>query len=147
MPLFTAESAVIAGQKGAYARWHAPKPPPSEPLLTEPVTDSGDHARVRLDRVRAQLDRVDAMMLTEDDPAKLDRLASAQARLSEQERILAGRPLPGSFRPQSDKSSRRQNRAVEVWSDEAPQQVVSSVPPNAPTSNNTPPPVQGPENG
>ena len=39
------------------------------------------------------------MLLSERDPQKLDRLASAQARLSEQERVLSGRPLPGSLKP------------------------------------------------
>jgi hypothetical protein len=56
-------------------------------------------SRQRLMRVRKQLDRLDNMIEAETDPAKLDRLASAQARLAEQERQLAGRPLPGSFRP------------------------------------------------
>jgi prephenate dehydrogenase len=60
----------------------------------------------RLSRVRAQLDRIDEMMMTEEDPAKLDRLASAQARLSEQERILVGRPLPGSLKPTAAKPSK-----------------------------------------
>ena len=53
----------------------------------------------RLSRVRAQLDKLDAMIADEVDPQKLDRLASAQAKLSEQERILDGRPMPGAYRP------------------------------------------------
>jgi hypothetical protein len=53
----------------------------------------------RLARVRKQLDRIDGMIEKETDPMKLDRLASAIARLAEQERLLAGRPMPGSFRP------------------------------------------------
>lgn len=55
----------------------------------------------RLGRVRLQLDRLDQMLMTETDPQKLDRLASAQSRLSEQERQLSNRPLPGTLRPQS----------------------------------------------
>jgi hypothetical protein len=47
------------------------------------------------------------MMMTEEDPAKIDRLASAQARLAEQERLLAGRPLPGSRRPAAEVKNRR----------------------------------------
>lgn len=58
-----------------------------------------DYMLRRLTRVRGQLDRLDVMMQTETDPQKLDRLASAQAKLAEQERQLAGRPLPGSLRP------------------------------------------------
>ena len=57
---------------------------------------------LRLSRVRRQLTRIDEMMLDEVDPQKLDRLASAQSRLAEQERILAGRPLPGSRRPKEE---------------------------------------------
>jgi hypothetical protein len=53
--------------------------------------------------VRKHLDRLDELMMTETDPQKLDRLASAQARLAEQERILDGRPLPGSLRPKPPK--------------------------------------------
>ncbi len=41
----------------------------------------------------------DEMVNAERDPQRIDRLASAQLRLSEQERILAGRPLRGSRRP------------------------------------------------
>jgi hypothetical protein len=55
----------------------------------------------RLVRVRKQLDRIDGMIERETDPMKLDRLASAQARLAEQERLLAGRPMPGSLKPKS----------------------------------------------
>jgi hypothetical protein len=47
------------------------------------------------------LDRLDDFMLTESDPQKLNRLASAQERLSKQEGILDHRPLPGSERPKT----------------------------------------------
>jgi hypothetical protein len=55
----------------------------------------------RLPRVRKQLERLDDLMKQETDPAKLDRLAAALYRLSEQERIMSGRPLPGSYKPES----------------------------------------------
>jgi len=57
------------------------------------------YQEIRLARVRAQLDKLDAWILSEKDPQKLDRLASAQAKLAEQERQLAGRPMPGSLKP------------------------------------------------
>lgn len=63
----------------------------------------------RLARVRKQLSRLDSMMERESDPQKLDRLASAQYRLSEQERILAGRPNPGSLRPKPQSSQHTDN--------------------------------------
>jgi hypothetical protein len=72
----------------------------------------GDYAGARLMRVRVQLDRLDELMLTESDPQKLDRLASAQARLSEQERVLAGRPLPGLRRPAKEAPPRRPSMAA-----------------------------------
>jgi hypothetical protein len=63
--------------------------------------------QIRLVRVRKQLNRLDEMMMTENDAQKLDRIASAAARLAEQERQLAGRPMPGSLRPRSEKDTRR----------------------------------------
>jgi hypothetical protein len=83
--------------------------------MTANMPDLGEHARLRLERVRLQLDRVDKMMMEEDDPQRIDRLASAQMRLAEQERILAGRPLPGSRKPVPDRADRRQGRAVVVY--------------------------------
>jgi hypothetical protein len=53
----------------------------------------------RIGRVRAQLDRLDEMLLVECDPQKLSWLATTSAKLSETERILAGRPNPGHLRP------------------------------------------------
>lgn len=71
------------------------------------------YAKQRLACVRAQLKRVDEMMMTETDPSRIDRLASAQTRLSEQERILDGRPLPGSRKPAADKPARQRPAMVE----------------------------------
>lgn len=70
------------------------------------VANCPSFTELRLMRVRKQLDRLDDMMFKEKDPQKLDRLASAQARLSEQERILDGRPLPGSRRPRPEKPTK-----------------------------------------
>lgn len=63
-----------------------------------------DYLLRRLARVRHQLDLIDEAIRTElksDTPngQRLNWLCSAQERLSEQERQLAGRPLPGSLRP------------------------------------------------
>lgn len=57
-----------------------------------------------LARTRLQLDEVFKAFMAEcsksnPDAAKLDRLAAAQSRLAEQERVLDGRPMPGSLRP------------------------------------------------
>jgi hypothetical protein len=47
--------------------------------------------------------RLDGLMSTATDPRDLDRLAAAWSKLAEQERILDGRPLPGSRRPTDTK--------------------------------------------
>jgi hypothetical protein len=49
--------------------------------------------------VRSQIDRVNAMILLATDPMDLDKLASSLNKLSERERVLDGRPLPGAHRP------------------------------------------------
>lgn len=59
---------------------------------------------VRLAHVRALLDRLDELMMRSKEPAELRDLANATAKLQEQERILDGRPLPGSRRPREQKS-------------------------------------------
>lgn len=73
----------------------------------------------RLARVRRQLDRIDELMLTEAAPPALDRLAAAQARVSEQERILAGRPLPGAHRPGPQRRPRIDHEAGPLGLDPA----------------------------
>lgn len=88
----------------------------------------------RLSRVREQLDRLDAMLLTEKDAQKIDRLASAQLRLSEQERILAGRPLPGSRRPKEEP-----DKSKPKWEDMPPPEY--ALLPGPPPEANTQPPT------
>lgn len=64
-----------------------------------------DYETRRLIRVRAQLDRLDREIDAEigGDSKRLRELVDAQTRLSEQERILSGRPMPGSLRPKAPK--------------------------------------------
>lgn len=69
-----------------------------------------------LRRVRKQLDglfrTMEALLAAEEiDAQKIDRVASAIARLSELERNLAGRASPGSLRP-SAKGSKPQVHAI-----------------------------------
>jgi hypothetical protein len=74
---------------------------------SQTVASTADHATpnrdtyaaMRLARVRDQLNRIDQMMQSEKDPQKLDRLAAASMRLSDQEFALAGRPKPGNCKP------------------------------------------------
>lgn len=65
------------------------------------------YVKSRLIRVREQLEKIDSMMAEETDPQRLDRLASAQARLSVQEFALANRPMPGSRRPGRETPTKR----------------------------------------
>lgn len=113
MPVFTAATARKAALRSVEARrMQAARrearalmaPDLAAPLDTAgpvppPPANGTSYAERRLHCVRLQLARVDAMLMTEQDPQRLDRLASAQLRLSEQERVLAGRPLPGQRRP------------------------------------------------
>jgi hypothetical protein len=105
MPRFTRDTAKTASALGNQIRWsrfHEAK----EKAIPEPEPPD-DYQNRRLFRVRKQLDRIDKMMMTECDPQKLDRLASAQSRLADQERIIRGEPLPGSRRPSKEPTARR----------------------------------------
>lgn len=75
--------------------------------LAEATAQDQDIYRTkRLVRVRKQLDLVDGMIEAEQDPAKLDRLASAQSRLSEQERQLSNRSMPPTLKASQVKTKR-----------------------------------------
>lgn len=68
----------------------------------------------RLARVRKLLDRIDKLAMEETDPKRSNELAGAALRWSEQERKLAGRPDPGSYRPSSPpKKAKSQGGEVE----------------------------------
>ena len=106
MPLFNPQTAAIAGQLGAKARWSKPKAepapvilPPPPVIMAEPQRD--DFQSRRLKRVRDQLSRIDTELEScdLDDSKRLKELADASARLSDQEFKLAGRPSPGSMKP------------------------------------------------
>jgi len=88
---------------------------PAQPPAEQPQAPTIDRfASDRLARVRKQLIKLDSMLSHAcDDPdldaSHIDKFASAIARLSEIERQLADRPLPGSRRPAPEKSA--QSRA------------------------------------
>jgi hypothetical protein len=79
--------------------------------------------------VREQLDRVDDLMISEDDPKRLKELADASARLSDQEFKLAGRPSPGSRRPAQERVPSAQDAGAWIMDAPAP---VAQVQPTAP---------------
>lgn len=81
--------------------------------IRQEVTVDIDTGR-RLVRVRKQLVKLEQAMGDKDlgeldvpNAQVLDRMASAYARLSEVERQLAGRPMPGSLRPRQDQGKRK----------------------------------------
>jgi hypothetical protein len=124
--LFTAENArayALKSHAPESARFKhlrsatVPEPEPQQPLSFN---------QQRLVRVRMQLIKLDKMIAEEDDPQKLDRLASASMRVSEQARILEGQPLPGSLRPQ--KPSARQHIQAPLQPTSAPLPIDNSVP-------------------
>ena len=129
MPHFTKENARENAAKGNAKRWDnyrqaiargelpkkkikpepAPEPEPPQPIAIQPAMPPLEFEKFplsQLGRVRKHLGRLNNLLDHETDPQKLDRLASATAKLCEVERILAGRPLPGSHRPKSGGSSR-----------------------------------------
>ena len=75
-------------------------------------------------------------ILTETDPAKLDRLYSALARVEEMDRRLTNRSLPPTLRANDKRGSGRRH---------TPQPVVSSVARPGPVPPSTTPPVQVPQ--
>jgi uncharacterized membrane protein YccC len=120
MALFTVETSLLAAQRSIQSRRDRAKrlkdleaqaianaQKPVKPIVEQTIVS--DFQTVRLTRVREQLDRIDSMLSTEEDPKRIKELADATARLQEQERQLANRPMPGSLRPQSPKHDKRQS--------------------------------------
>ena len=103
MSITTANARELAALSWVRRRERAAKRAEAAETVQEPEQQA-DYIAARLARVCAQLDRIDGMMMKESDPQKLDRLAAAQARLSDQEFKLAGRPYPGNRRPGKERS-------------------------------------------
>jgi len=115
----------------------------------------GAYVSRRLARVRAQLDLVDKAFETEatkanPDGQRLNWFAQAQERLSEQERLLSGRPLPGSRRPGKEGAGRKSDWWIEmqpalpapqVPKDGLPDPLPVEPPTPAPTAPGTPRPA------
>jgi hypothetical protein len=69
-----------------------------------PLADSADNFVSRkLARVRGQIDVIEKLLDKATEPQAVDRFCNALTRLYDVERILAGRPLPGSRRPREDR--------------------------------------------
>lgn len=76
-----------------------------------PADSPDDFVARKLERVRLQWDKLDAMLDEALDKVPLDaggvdRIAAAICRVAELERTLANRPLPGSRRPSAERPRR-----------------------------------------
>lgn len=80
----------------------------AQPLIAAAVArtvqDSTSYVSERLTRTREHLKRLDAELEAAEDPRAVKAICDAMARLAEIERILDGRPLPGSHSPSKRQS-------------------------------------------
>lgn len=106
------------------------------------ITPSDDYTVRIKSRVRKQwetvADTLDAELAKRSpEPQAVDRLCAALERLAEVERVLDGRPLPGSRRPAAERGPKGQ---VSAWLSSSPQPIqpaqVATVqsPPSAPVA-------------
>lgn len=123
VPFITKANASELGKLSGISRREHGTNRPKKPKENLPEQITG-YAKEVLTRTRKQVRATLDMLAIETDPQKLDRLASALARLNEIERQLANRPLPGSWKPQAPKPARTA-RAEPIA---LPQPTISSVP-------------------
>lgn len=69
-----------------------------------PSVTVDDFLRDELLSTRAECKRVGKLLSETKEAAEIDKLARALSTLRDQERVLAGRPLPGALRPTSRRS-------------------------------------------
>lgn len=118
--------------------------PVVEPEIIPHVPATDDYPDLVLARTRTQLDLIGRALSSELEQAKPDSrrlrdLTDAQGRLGEQERILAGRPLPGSRKPPA---APKQRSVASDPTPATPQPAVSSVPQSMDNSGSVTLPVQ-----
>lgn len=121
MPLFTRENAAEMARRANQVRWHPePEPQPTviQPAIAEQSRDM--FTEERLARVREMIDKLDKMLLDEDDPQALSWLATASSRLADQEFDYAGRPKPGNRRPPPEPVKRQVRTQAQLDSDPVP---------------------------
>jgi hypothetical protein len=99
---FTAQNGrfyALAGIEARKARANAPRPPVE--------TDSQIYSKALILRVREHIERLNDMLAKAKDSGDIDRLSRALERLAKTERELDGRPLPGAYRPERERSAPR----------------------------------------
>jgi predicted metal-dependent hydrolase len=92
--------------------------------LPAPVEPDAVFVSKQINQLREHIDRLHTLISKARDAQTIDKLSSAIAKLAEQERILAGRPLPGSHR-----SSKQRAEKVAAAADalELPDHLVAQV--------------------
>ena len=116
---------VLARKANAQARALASvMDPQPEPVIADSIPD---YATRRLARVRVMLDQLDEelerLSRRPHDSKRFKELTEAQAKLADQERILSGRPLPGSRRPKPEREPKAQPTVLEPQIPTEPQPV------------------------
>jgi hypothetical protein len=97
---FTSANAREMAQRSAEARRKRRDQPASNAgTWTRSSVDDVAYVAERIANAREQIEKLTGRARKETDPLNLERLARAMAQWSEQERILSGRPLPGSRKP------------------------------------------------
>jgi len=102
--LFTTETAKIAADKSREAR-RLRAEAQANGFSVEPEPDRA-YVSLRVKCVRRQIESVNRRIESESDPMRLDRLVNAVYRLTELERVLSGRPLPGQLKPVAQRQVR-----------------------------------------
>ena len=151
MPLFTASNAADMARRS----WEVRKAQASQesvaavaqtlPAQAEPPAD--EFLAGRLACVRAQLKLLDAAIqaeLTSKEPdgQRVDRLAAASMRLSDQEFALSNRPKPGNRRPGPERGPKAQGGGA-FWGSNPAQQSASPPAPVQPEAPADPPEEPG----
>ena len=108
MPLWTREEARQWAKKGAEVRWSRQRIAAVSPEGAQTMAADLSFPNLTLGRVRAQvtgiLDLLDKERCRSNpDGQRLNWLAAALERLAELERVLDGRPMPGTLRPSERK--------------------------------------------
>lgn len=142
--LFTAENAAEMAKRSHLNRTSNPadnfrangKPHAADKFLTDELARVRKQIKMLNDRIDAEVEAcpVGKDGVERDNSQAIDRLASAIARLSERERQLANRPLPGSYKPQVQRTKRsyaqtEQPSSIETRTSVEP--TTGGVPPSA----------------
>jgi len=99
---FTRENARENARKANEKRWKRKQEQEAPP--ENPVTISANYVQTELARTRAQIERLNGRLdkaIAKGDAKDLKFIADSVAKLREVERVLDGRPLPGSNKPSS----------------------------------------------